>query len=143
MDFATGAGLALGVVGTLLGVLSWWRDRSRDRVRLLVIPFPLTHLSDTETRLAVEVVNLSEFSVSVSGVSFQWEGDGTLMLALWKNSPPVPARLESRQSVTFVFEVGIDAPVTKQIRFAVAETACRHRARSSAGAFDWHRSVRS
>lgn len=116
-----------GVLGSALGVINLWRDIDRKRVRLKVIP-KLAHmvggnvvittrddsnrgeydLSRYPMRLCIEVINLSDFAVTISAVGF---GDNTQIFN--PETPPGkdwPTRLERREAVTLYAGVGQEFP---------------------------------
>lgn len=106
-----------GVLGSVLGLINLWREIDRKRVRLKVIPKLAHMVTDTfvvsthddshrdqgrfshyPARLCVEVINLSEFAVTLTAVGF---GDNSVVI-----NPDVsqgkkwPTRLEPREAVT-------------------------------------------
>ena len=125
----------IALVGATLGILNFWIERSRTKVRLKVIP-KLCHqmgqdiwLSCTAPeprfqakidstprpfRWAIEVINLSEFPVSISQVGFGSpkgnSSDGRCTIVAPEVSPghELPVRLEPRQAATFYSMIGQD-----------------------------------
>jgi hypothetical protein len=61
--------LGIAVIGAVLGILNTWRAYSSDRVRIRVRPSWALLTGGGEV-LAVEVVNLSTFAVTVTALGF-------------------------------------------------------------------------
>jgi hypothetical protein len=123
----------IALVGATLGILNFFVERSRTRVRPKVTP-KLCHLMGADLwlagtkpeskfqakigaayrpqRWAIEVVNLSEFPVSISQVGFgrpkgNPSGDRCVIIAPEvSNGQKMPVRLESRQAATFYSSIG-------------------------------------
>jgi hypothetical protein len=62
--------LAIAVLGAVLGVLNWWRNFNTDRVRLRVVPIAFRFGEVGDVVLAVQVVNLSTFAVTLDEIGF-------------------------------------------------------------------------
>lgn len=101
-------GITLGValLGAFLGVLNTVRDWMRDRERLKVIP-KVAEVGAGDgsmvTTLAIEVVNLSQFPVTVDEVGFQQRGTRHRRAIVRPTTPDgvsLPRRLEPRSSAT-------------------------------------------
>lgn len=67
-DAPTSVGLAFGLVGTVLGVITLARQLWQDRVRLRVCPSIGILTQTGEDRILVTVTNLSAFSLQISSV---------------------------------------------------------------------------
>ena len=119
--------LAIAFLGAALGILNAWRAWSLDRLRARVIP---TYSIDAAGRpyISIEVVNLSNFAVTITSVGFTVLGSKThiqLLAPLFIGANNLPVRLESRTSFTALaafsaFENGQMAMINR----AYAKTAC-------------------
>lgn len=119
----------VALIGAGLGLLNYWRSIARDRVSLRVKPHGYI-TSTGDSGIAIEVLNLSAFAVTVSQVGFDME-DGKIFLmipyaALGGKAPP--QRLEPRSSFTTHFMPGKEklegfASITR----AFGKTACEER----------------
>jgi hypothetical protein len=145
MDFST---LILGTVGTALGIIALVQRMNDDRVRLKVIPKlafacgggvlrfvgprGIQQYMDTygPPQLAIEVINLGKFAVTVDEVGM-CEGNmrggcrAALIVPILPHGDRWPKRLEPRESVTAYF----DASAARDHRFSwrtrvYASTAC-------------------
>ncbi len=111
--------LGLGAIGTVLGILNWWKSWDRDRVKLKVIPKVsqlfksqgqvVKALSSTTQAydgglLCIEVINLSSFAITIRDVGFTTKGGrGKLSLTspIIYDQKGFPRKLEPRESVSF------------------------------------------
>jgi hypothetical protein len=133
MSYVDVVTFGIALVGATLGVLNFWIERSRTKVRLKIIP-KLCYLAGPDLwlagsapnsmhqaklaaegrrfRWAIEVINLSDFPVSISQVGFgnpKGGPDGNrciIVVPEVSNGQKLPVRLESRQSATFYSAVG-------------------------------------
>ena len=127
--------LAIASVGAVLGIMNMWHQISRTSVRLRVIPKITWMLGGGKmitgarphsimgelgkrripSRLSIEIVNLSEFPVTVSDVGFgPVHGDRlTLFQPELTPSKNWPVRLESREAVTAHAGVGYNLDSAK------------------------------
>jgi len=152
MNYVDVVTFGIALVGAVLGILNFWIERSRTRVRLKVIPKlcyqmgPDIWLAGTKpeskfqakidapmrpARWSIEVINLSEFPVSISQVGFgnpKGNPDGGRCIIVApeiSTGHKMPVRLESRQAATFYSMVG--QPLLPQAishPIAWAETDC-------------------
>ncbi len=140
-------GAACGISGTVLGLINTWSQVSRNRVRLKVIPklafmvggdlvISGVKRSQLQQRLAnsgaparwcLEVVNLSEFAVTISDVGFGRSNRVRHVLVHPEilNGKSWPVRLEPREAVTLYAQIGetLDPRIMQQ-PYAYAETDC-------------------
>jgi len=119
----------LGAAGTLLGVLNYWRTWEKDRVRVRVragVSLSLGH-NRTETGLFVEIVNLSNFPVTITSARFLLDGTDWefILMPPYLNGETLPKRLEPREAVSiFTSAEVLRDPQSTAIKEVVAYTAC-------------------
>ncbi|HVN21844.1 MAG TPA: hypothetical protein VMU05_23865, partial [Dongiaceae bacterium] len=126
--------LILATVGTVLGLVITYVQLNTRRVRLKVIPSSalvapagaLTNVNDhfPGGTLAIEVVNLSAFPVTVAEVGYTLPARHRAVIRkpLMADGKPFPRRLEPRESCTaYVTDL---SSVPKNIQQAYARTAC-------------------
>lgn len=121
------ATLAIALVGAVLGVLNTWRTFSNDRVRLQLRAHFAFLTPSMQECLTVNVVNLSTFPLTVTGVGFELADGKTapLMHFSLQDGGNFPKRLEPRTSLTALLAPG--APELQVLGGAVgvfANTAC-------------------
>lgn len=133
MDWKETVTFGLAVVGALLGVLNTWRSLIKDRVRLrLNVAGYITNQGDRG--INIEVVNLSEFAITVKQVAFDHR-NGNILVVLpieaYGGKIP-PQRLEPRASFSAVLPASRikDADFAGVTR-AFAITACGRKFRGS------------
>jgi hypothetical protein len=159
------------VVGMVLGIYNFVRARSADRVRLRVIPkaasfrgrdqsgrdfylhnrdrFDVDHPTRPPGTLALEVINLSKFAVTVDEVGlmpFFKRERFALVVPILPDGKPWPRKLEPRESVTVHFDVKRlrDFNNIQSARRAYASTACGTTCCGSSGALrEFVRSIRN
>lgn len=118
--------IAAAVLGVALGLWNFWRDVNRARLRLRVKPQAWIESSGFHG-LSIEVVNLSEYPVTITAVGILLEGDEHLE---WQFIPRdrvcCPHRLEPRDAVSFRAAPGAEknAQLIELGRLAFARTAC-------------------
>jgi len=116
--------MALGSVGTLIGVLTFRNTINRQKVKLAVTPAPGRTTPQGDPCVCVEVVNLSSFAVTISEIGLN-RRDGKCYSLLDRpltDGRRLPQRVESRESVTAYFPgSGIDID---QATTGFAKTAC-------------------
>jgi hypothetical protein len=118
------AAFALGLLGSVLGIMATWRQMSADQVRLRV-EARIAYV-DGRIRLAVRVANLSAFAVTVQTIAF------TGRRGLWFHfaadtlaGERLPQRLDARAELTvLVPPEAVDHPDFATVRRPVAQTAC-------------------
>lgn len=115
--------LAIGSVGAVLGVINTWNALERQRVKLVVKPAQSMLVPSGQTVLTVEVLNLSNFPVTVAEIGFRLRnGQKAITPGNLLNGKPLPQRIESRDSVTAFFDLTDFDP--SQIVIAFASTRC-------------------
>jgi hypothetical protein len=140
--------LTVAIIGAVLGIFNTWRQISKDRVRLRVIPKLAFQIASRATmsaaqltdgvkqrliagevpRLQIEIINLSAFAVTVSNAGWGIFSDEELTCTSQPYLPAGqtwPSRLEPRQSVTLEFQPGV-APDERIEAIAYATTDCGH-----------------
>lgn len=147
-DWIAIIGAVTGIVGTVLGVVATYDLLSKNRVKLRVVPKvgwvnrrgaaltaekPAAPEHDPTggappNRLAVEVVNLSAFAVTISEVGFGRIEAPTRLVPVPElaDGETWPVRLESREAMTAYFRLPIQPTERKALadRLAYAQTDC-------------------
>ena len=129
ITFATAIlGAVAGLIGVTLGLLNTWRNISRDKVKLKVRPtWVMTLFDDANFAYQVQVINLSEFPITVVDVGFNLSGRDKGSLATVPGSEPqgsLPLRLEPRTSYSKIFDPKALSSIESIIRSAYARTEC-------------------
>ena len=129
MTWAGAITLAIALLGAVLGIINTWHQLNRDRVRLRVTPKVVNLISGgniSDSKLCIEVINLSTFVVTVYGVGFTSEKFDLLIIdPLLHDGGTWPRRLEPRQSVTaFLNEDWKQSKDIPLARKAFARTEC-------------------
>lgn len=122
--------LATAIVGAVLGVLNWWRAFNADRVRLQVRVSWAFVPGDSRPHISVNVVNLSNFAVTVTRLGFDLVGDARhiqLPGNIQTNGKPMPVRMEARTDLTALLPLAAVQDGNTRLRCAFAETACGQR----------------
>lgn len=129
---------SLGVLGAGLGVLNYWRDSVKEKVRLKVIPkrVKATGGADSRINVGIEVINLSSFHLTIKETGFVMKGWGDKRLAIINpitaKGEVLPFRLEPRASLTtYAILKDEDAVLVKT---AYASTACENEVRGNSPA---------
>jgi hypothetical protein len=130
MTWLEGATLGIAVAGAVLGIVNTCHQLGRDRPKLRVVPLwgMFTIGPDlSSTRLAIEVVNLSAFPLTVQDVGFlrgKFKGKRiALIVPIILDGKPWPRRLEPHDSVTVWCPEGIENSAEMQeARRAYAKT---------------------
>lgn len=131
MTTAAAITLAIAVLGAALGLINTWHQLSKDRVKLRVSPKIIRIFQGVEVscpHLCIEVVNLSEFAVTITSVGFKLghkEGYLLLMQPILHDGKKWPRRLDRRESVWALF----DSDATQnsdliRVKKALAVTDC-------------------
>jgi hypothetical protein len=139
--------LVIAVFGAVLGVINTWRAMDRDRVKIRVTPKIafVVDVSNSITvdrnsahvqrlraaglpeKLAVEMVNLSNFPVTMSDAGFGRADQTrqTIFRPELTSGKTWPVRLEPREAVTAFTEIGIELdPAMMTQPIAYAKTDC-------------------
>ncbi len=120
-------GFALAVLGSVLGVLNTWRAMNKDKIKIKVIPKGAIALGGalSNINVAIEVINLSSFPVTIKGVGFlvkKGKARMCLLEPIFLNQERLPMRLEPRESFT-AYSI-LDNKSKREIKTAYAETSC-------------------
>ncbi len=126
-DFIT---LGAALLGAGLGIMNTWAAISARRVHLRVRPAFATS-ADGQEMFSIEVVNLSNFPLTVSeiGFSLNWRDvDKGLRAAVPQpvviDGKPWPRRLEAREAVSLYFHLPTRDQNGRKIGKAYARTSC-------------------
>lgn len=94
--------LGIAVLGATLGVLNTWRTFNQDRVRIRVAAMYCL-IGDGRECLGIEVVNLSSFPVTITGIGCTMAGGKKRLWLhpdLLSTGDTLPKRLEPRTGFT-------------------------------------------
>jgi len=97
--------LAIALVGAILGIINTFLSIDRHRVKIKVTPKVSFPVGQQEKRkcLAIEILNLSDFPVTISQVGILYRGTkdrGEIVLPNISDGGSYPRRLDSRVSFT-------------------------------------------
>lgn len=137
--------LALGTIGAALGIVNTYVLLNSRRVRLRVTP-ESAQLADgaVQTRtgrllnslhIAIEVINLSSFPVTVSGVGLKLKNGNRQAWTepMLLDSKPWPRRLDAREAVTAYAPIQALSPLATR---AYARTDCDEERTGTSRAFE-------
>jgi len=129
MMWITGVTLGIALLGAVLGVINTCHQINKDRVRLRVVPKIMRLIQAGQVsgpQLCIEVINLSAFAVTISGVGFRARGHYlALVHPILLDEGAWPRRLEPRQSVTAFFNKDWRKDEDlRNARCAIATTEC-------------------
>lgn len=125
--------MTVALIGAGLGILNTWHNFNRQRVRLKVIPkcawvVPAGIYSDVSrhrptSNLCIEVVNLSEFPVTITNVGYclPERNRARVILPILTDNKGWPRRLQPRESVTAYVDKN---ELSGSIGRAYAQTEC-------------------
>lgn len=147
-------------VGAGLGLFNFIHERKKERVRLRVTPKAVMTLGTTETGqeariysdkriidrdrlssdIAIEIVNLSRFSVEVDQVGFLLNGSGRRLCIFdpdKSSGADWPKRIEARGKATVHGNLSdlLNSEDVGRIECAFAETSCGHVEKGSSEVF--------
>lgn len=123
-------GVVCGVIGAVLGAIKTWNQLQINKVRLKVTPqhaIPVGSLEGAPINFSIDVINLSEFPVTITDVGFTLAGNRKATLATLnriQQPSDLPVRLEQRTTYSVWFELSTDDPNTKYFLSAYAHTQC-------------------
>jgi hypothetical protein len=114
-------------VGAVLGVMNTWNAMNQRRVRLRVTPVFVTTTEVDPLGVAIEVINLSTFPLTVAEVGFSAGGDRRVPVQApqFSDNKSLPRRVESREAISAMFgPAGFNPPPGVKLGHAYARTAC-------------------
>ena len=120
--------LAVALLGAVLGILNTWQSMDRTRVKLRIVPkraIPVGAANPNFT-FCIEVINLSEFAVTVEEVGVHYRGiksRGAYVQPIVADGGAWPRRLEARSAVT-LYGYPPSPSNGRPIRCAYARTQC-------------------
>lgn len=120
---------ATAVVGAVLGIVNLWRSWSADRVKVRVLSV-YGESFGVGPAVVIEVVNLSQFPITVTHIGFDTYDPAGRHLQLVRpmftgGSDRLPVRLESRAAFTVLQALSaFEDPQLTWIRRAYIKTAC-------------------
>ena len=118
--------LVIAVLGALLGIYNTWRATKRDNVCVKLRPKVVTQ-KNGDNWLAVDLINLSVFPVTITGISLTFRG-GKESVSFSNLGVELPKRLESRAMLSATFPApASQLPDFHRIVGIHAETACGFR----------------
>lgn len=137
MDAMQISTLIVAVVGAVLGILNTWRAFGQDRLRVVVRPSH-AFLPNGAQHMAIEVVNLSNFAVTITGLGFTLVGGKEhfpLQDFRLTSGGSFPVRLEPRANFTALVPSGAypDSLIARFLK-VYANTACGRRVEGTSGA---------
>jgi hypothetical protein len=121
---------ALAVLGSLLGVLNWWHTFNSSKVKLRVKPAYAFGVPNGRPMLSIEVVNLSNFAVTVHEVGITLNGNSISRERAAVTNPILvdkgnwPRRLESREAVAVYLDPASFQADKPNLGKAYARTSC-------------------
>ncbi|MER8650079.1 hypothetical protein [Mesorhizobium sp. M0586] len=122
--------MGVALLGAGLGIMNTWQAISAGRVRLRVKPAYAIGVPAGEMMFSIEVVNLSNFAVTVTEVGFTLDGNtiksrtrAAVALPILIDRKPWPRRLEARESVSAYFDPR-EMAGGRKLGQAYARTAC-------------------
>jgi len=120
----------IALLGAGLGIMNAWYAFNQRQVRLRVKPAHMITAPEGALFFGIEIVNLSGFAVTVTDVGFTYSWRGikagrqSIIQPILRDGKPWPRRLESRESVSTLFNPRELLVHSKRIRKAYASTAC-------------------
>lgn len=122
--------LGVALLGAGLGVMNTWQAISANRVKLRVKPAFAIAIPHGQSMFSIEVVNLSNFPVTISEVGFTLNGHSVDQRRAAVPQPividgkPWPRRLEAREAVSVFMDPDYLVQPGNKIGKAYARTAC-------------------
>ena len=122
-------GAVCGVSGAILGIINTWHQLSKNKVRLKVTPshaIPVGSLANYNINFGIEVVNLSDFPVTISDVGFLLQNKQRATLSTvdsFEQPQNLPVRLEPRTTYNNYFNIN-QARLPKEVECAYVTTQC-------------------
>ena len=113
--------LEIALIGAVLGVFNTWWNFSRDRVRLKV-----TCDEDEQGNVVLDIVNLSDFPVTITDVGFVLANDDWFALRALDDE----GRFESRSGWRGTTKIA-ELTLPSKPKVPYARTRCKHNKRGS------------
>lgn len=132
-------GAVCGVFGAVLGIINTCYQVSRNKIRLKVIPshaIPVGAIANLGINFGIEVINLSEFPVTIVDVGFLLRDNRRATLSPVESIDQpgkLPLRLEPRTSYHKYFNTDM-AGFPEQVRSAYVLTQCGELITGTSGA---------
>ena len=133
-------GATCGLLGAILGIINIWHKMRRDKIRLKIIPIhviPVRSIASANVDFGIEVVNLSEFAITITDVGFILSNKkkATLSPVDSIDQPQkLPVRLEPRTSYKKYFSKSVIDTGRAGIKSAYANTECGETLTGTSGA---------
>ncbi len=122
--------LGVALLGAALGVMNTWQSLSASRVKLRVRPAFAIGVPHGQSMFSIEVVNLSNFPITISEVGFTMDGNSlkrpraAVVQPILIDGLPWPRRLEPREAVSVYMDPSHMIESSARIGRAYARTAC-------------------
>lgn len=122
--------LGVALLGAGLGVMNTWQAISASRIKLRVKPAYAIAMPHGQSMFSIEVVNLSNFAVTISEVGFTLNGKSldrvraAVVQPILLDGGPWPRRLEAREAVSVYMDPNYVVQPGNKIGKAYARTAC-------------------
>ena len=133
-------GAVCGILGAVLGIINTWHQMRKNKIRLKIIPshaIPVGAIASANINFGIEVVNLSDFAVTITDVGFvlKNKSKATLLPVISIDQPKeLPIRLEPRTSYKKYFSKSVVDTGEVRIKSAYANTECGETITGTSGA---------
>ncbi|GAA3099618.1 hypothetical protein GCM10010520_51320 [Rhizobium viscosum] len=122
--------LGVAMLGAGLGIMNTWQALNANRVKLRVKPAFAIGIPHGQSMFSIEVVNLSNFPITVSEVGFTLDGNNikrpraAVVRPILIDGGAWPRRLVAREAVSIYLDhLDLIRPGSK-VGLAYAQTAC-------------------
>lgn len=122
---------ALAAIGAVLGVINTWNEVNKRSLKLKVTPQGAIPIGGGPLMFCIEVINLSDFSVTINDVGFSEEGLPFVKKGRLPVMNPIlidggcwPRRLSPREAVTVYFDRRNAFHPEHRVDKAYAKTSC-------------------
>ncbi len=133
-------GVACGLLGAVLGIINTWNQIRKNKVRLKVTPIhiiPVGAMSSANIDFGIEVINLSDFAVTITDVGFVLRNKKkatSIPVESMDHPKGLPIRLEPRTSYKKYFSKSAIDTSGARIKSAYAYTECGETLTGTSGA---------
>ena len=133
-------GACCGLLGAVLGIVNTWHQMQKNKIWLKIVPshaIPVGALAHSNVDFGIEVINLSEFAVTITDVGFLLTDKRKATLATvdcLEFPGKLPVRLEPRTSYKKLFHKSAMNNVDTKIKSAYANTQCGETLTGTSGA---------